>query len=385
MTRSIPRISLEEAQKLCLLAGERPETLAKKYASVAFYRTNAGEIIVQSPAGTAYAMLFSRSYTAELIGVYDAPEGLVPESGMEPDEVEEDEFEDDLIDEDEDERIDEADLASADDEPFIVGELHGVLCVVHPSEVERDVAYIDAVQSAQTYGAIRAIEPSVDDEDPDTEPPPDNAPFDLESHPMYREGEWRPFPSLPGLSESFYGRFQVCDNGGRVSSVEGFDPDDEEEIIAWLTGRGWQVLRDGPGLGSYDNCAHPPSGRSCRASWGPRSFPVSSSPKYLLSSVLIHDLRIHDPQLDHRIVRRHRGRQCAHLLAGRWTENPAHDSGLVPALFRPDLEREPVCGVLAGRDHLRERSSSPDRFGSAYSPSTSSDMRMDMTRWSASR
>jgi hypothetical protein len=85
----------------------------------------------------------------------------------------------------------------------------------------------------------------VDEEDPEIDPPPDDAPFDLESHPMYREEEWRPFPSPPAFSESFYGRFHICDNGGGVSSVEGFSLHDEEEIVAWLTRRGWPSHRLG--------------------------------------------------------------------------------------------------------------------------------------------
>jgi hypothetical protein len=47
MTRSIPRIGHEEVQKLCVLAGEPPETLIRS-APVAFYRTSTGDIVARS-------------------------------------------------------------------------------------------------------------------------------------------------------------------------------------------------------------------------------------------------------------------------------------------------------------------------------------------------
>jgi hypothetical protein len=134
MTRSIPRISLEEAQKLWLLADapvdESVGTWTEAGHGASFYRTVGGAILVRpywtdngSYPSKPSSKLFSDSYgSAELIGGYRDPNIPEPVHAPEP-EPEEPELNDDPFDDDEDDPIDEAHLASADQITHLIDEI----------------------------------------------------------------------------------------------------------------------------------------------------------------------------------------------------------------------------------------------------------------------
>ncbi len=179
----------------------------------------------------------------------------------------------------------ESDAPEGDDDPdptpdpdgnypegtIVAGEWAGVFCIEDYRVFQEHIGYIEAVHAATTYGEARAAGAEVDDRryldyyadtyleaHPDEDEniwqldddecwqvvcPPDDAPFKLDRHPMWSEGDWGPRPSNFGYwTDEHFKTFIYGDNGGRVSSIEGFHPEEGEEIVRHLRSQGWTVL-----------------------------------------------------------------------------------------------------------------------------------------------